>query len=293
MTFRSPRHSPSLAAVRLTSTAGLPLLRRVLNANFRLGQAEHAAVLAEAAARSDLPGGARVLALEMLAEWGKPVGARQGDGALAANRAPSATAGRRRPPAQAGRASAFGPRGRPHRGRRSPPRPSASRTRAPTWRRSPPIANCPIKPGAEALKALDQLADPRRIEAAQRALLLPGHRSRTEALRVLAKVDPAAAIQPLRDRLAHGTTAEQQGAIAVLAAMPGDAARRELAHWLDRLIAGQRSRRDPARPDRSRPRTHRDRLSAESSSNTSRPSPRTTRWPRIAKSCPAATPSAG
>ena len=97
----------------------------------------------------------------------------------------------------------------------------------------------PDKVRAEALKALDQLADPRRIEAAQRALLLPGSRSRTEALRVLAKVDPAAAIAPLRDRLAHGATAEQQGAIAVLAAMPGDAARDELSHWLDRLIAGR------------------------------------------------------
>jgi quinoprotein glucose dehydrogenase len=90
-----------------------------------------------------------------------------------------------------------------------------------------------------ALTALDRLADPRRIEAAQQALLLPGHRSRTEALRVLAKVDPAAAIQPLRDRLVHGTTAEQQGAIAVLAAMPGDTPRLELAQWIDRLIAGR------------------------------------------------------
>ena len=43
----------------------------------------------------------------------------------------------------------------------------------------------------------------------------------------------------MRDRLEHGATAEQQGAIAVLAAMPGDAARGELSHWLDRLIAGR------------------------------------------------------
>ena len=56
---------------------------------------------------------------------------------------------------------------------------------------------------------------------------------------MLAKVDPAAAIAPLRDRLAHGATAEQQGAVAVLAAMPGEAARNELSHWLDRLIAGR------------------------------------------------------
>ncbi len=63
-----------LAGVRLTSSATLPLLRRALNANFRLGQAENAAVLAESAARSDLPAGARVLALEMLAMWAQPSG---------------------------------------------------------------------------------------------------------------------------------------------------------------------------------------------------------------------------
>jgi quinoprotein glucose dehydrogenase len=56
---------------------------------------------------------------------------------------------------------------------------------------------------------------------------------------VLAKVDPAAAIKPLRERLAHGSIAEQQGAFTVLSAIPGDAARRELSQWLDRLIAGR------------------------------------------------------
>ena len=64
----------NLAAVPLSATASLPLLRRVLNANFRLGQAGHAARLAESAARSDLPVGARLLALEMLSEWDRPSG---------------------------------------------------------------------------------------------------------------------------------------------------------------------------------------------------------------------------
>ena len=51
---------PALAAVRFGSGASLPLLRRVLNANFRLGGAEHAAVLAGTAFRADLPDAARV-----------------------------------------------------------------------------------------------------------------------------------------------------------------------------------------------------------------------------------------
>ena len=228
----------SLAAVRLSSTAELPLLRRVLNANFRLGRAEHAIVLAEAAARSDLPSGARVLALEMLAEWGKPSGRDKVMGLWRpiAPRSPLLAADALRPKLTALLRSA----------------PAAIRTAAAITTAALFIKEAAIDLAAitadrevpdltrtAALTALDQLADPRRIEAAQQALLLPGHHSRTEALRVLAKVDPTAAIQPLRDRLANGTTAEQQGAIAVLAAMPGDAPRHELANWLDRLIAGR------------------------------------------------------
>ncbi|HEY1784493.1 MAG TPA: glucose dehydrogenase, partial [Pirellulales bacterium] len=228
----------NLAAVRLSSTAGLPLLRRVLNANFRLGRAEHAVVLADAVARADLPGGARTLALEMLAEWGRPSGRDKVLGLWRpiAPRLPSPAVDALRPKLTALLRSA----------------PAAIRTAAGNT-----IAALAIKEAGSdlaaiaadrevpdltrtaALTALDRLADPRRIEAAQQALLLPGHRSRTEALRVLAKVDPAAAIQPLRDRLVHGTTAEQQGAIAVLAAMPGDTPRLELAQWIDRLIAGR------------------------------------------------------
>ena len=56
---------------------------------------------------------------------------------------------------------------------------------------------------------------------------------------MLAKVDPAAAIAPLQDRLEHGSVAERKGAIAILAAMPGERARQLLAGWLDRLIAGK------------------------------------------------------
>ena len=228
----------SLAAVRLDATAGLPLARRVLNANFRIGQEEHATRLAELAARSDLPGGARTLALEMLAEWGKPSGRDKVMG-LWRPIAPR--------PAQLA-ADALSPRLATL--LRSTP--AAVRTAAVIATAALAIKEAGTDMAAivgdrelsdqtrtEALKALDTLADPRRIDAAQRALLLPGNRSRTEALRVLAKVDPIAAIRPLRDRLAHGTTAEQQGAIAVLAVMPGDAARRELALWLDRLVAGQ------------------------------------------------------
>ncbi len=48
------------------------LLRRVLNANFRLGKAEHAAALAMYAGRDDAPEHLRVEAIAMLGDWQKP-----------------------------------------------------------------------------------------------------------------------------------------------------------------------------------------------------------------------------
>ncbi|MFI5454132.1 MAG: PVC-type heme-binding CxxCH protein [Isosphaerales bacterium] len=229
---------PALAAIPLSSSMSLPLLRRILNANFRLGQAEHAAALVAAAERPDLPDAARVVALGMLAKWAKPPGRDQVVGLWRPIQPRS-----NRPAAVALGAKVA----------------ALFSSAPPTVRTAAVLATAaleikgagvrlaalagdreqPDRTRAEALKALDVLNDPGRVEAARRALILPGSKSRIEALRVLAKVDPAAAIAPLQDQLAHGSTAERQGAIAVLAAMPGDAACHELLGWLDRLIAGQ------------------------------------------------------
>ncbi len=228
----------SLARLRLTSTANLPLNRRVLNANFRLGGPEHAAAVAEAAARSDLPEAARVMALEMLGEWASPSGRDRVVGLWRpiAPRSGKPAADALRPRLTALVATA----------------PEAVMTAAVAAiaktgvkEAGAPLAALaadgkkPDKTRAEALKTLDLLADPRCGETARRALLLPGDRSRTEAMRLLAKADPTAAIAHLRDRLAHGATGEQQGALAVLGAMPGQAPCRELSRWLDRLLVGQ------------------------------------------------------
>jgi quinoprotein glucose dehydrogenase len=229
---------PELAAVRLGSSPSLPLARRVLNANFRLGGGEHAAALAEAGARSDLPQAARVLALEMLADWTSPSGR---DKVL----------GLWRPIlARPGQIAADSVR----------PRIAELVRSAPANIKSAAVLTAVglgIKEAGEsiaalvadkeqsdrtralALKGLDELGDSRRVSAAQAALLLPGSRSRTEALRVLAKVDPAKAIAPVQDRLENGSPTERQGAIAILAAMPGDVPRETLLSWVDRLIAGK------------------------------------------------------
>lgn len=67
-----PEALPQLAAIIARPSTNDPLLRRVLNANFRLGGAEHAKALAEFAARSDAPENMRKEALAMLSAWKTP-----------------------------------------------------------------------------------------------------------------------------------------------------------------------------------------------------------------------------
>lgn len=62
----------ALAAVELHPQDDNALVRRVLNARFRLGTPEAAASLVAYAARADHPADMRVEALKMLAEWAKP-----------------------------------------------------------------------------------------------------------------------------------------------------------------------------------------------------------------------------
>ena len=63
---------PKLAAMVSRSSKDDPLLRRVLNANFRLGGADNAAAVANFAAKSDAPDNMRLEALAMLKSWEKP-----------------------------------------------------------------------------------------------------------------------------------------------------------------------------------------------------------------------------
>jgi quinoprotein glucose dehydrogenase len=229
---------PALAALPIESKTPLPLLRRVLNANLHLGGSDQAASVAVTAGRSDLPASVRIQALEMLGGWAKPSGR-------------DAVMGLWRPIA---------------------PRPSAPATEALRSRMETILSNSPDSVRAAAtmaaaalgmkeagdslvalttnrdqsdrtrsaaLKALDQLGDPRRVETARRAAAMTGSRTRTEALRILATADPESAIPLVQDWIDHGPTAERQGALATLAGMKGDATRRALLTRLDQLIAGK------------------------------------------------------
>jgi quinoprotein glucose dehydrogenase len=227
---------PQLAALPVDGKMSMPLLRRVLSANFRLGEQGHAERVVAAASLSSVPRDARVQALQMLAEWAKPAGRDRIMG-LWRPISPRST----RPASTALRAKLA----------------EILKTSSESVRTKAALAAAALgieeagpdlfalaidadqtdRARAAALSALDQLGNPRRLEAAQRAVALRGSRTRTEGLRILAKLQPDLAIAPLQDRLERGTTAERQGAVAILADIGGDAAHKLLVTWLDRLIA--------------------------------------------------------
>ena len=63
---------PQLASLISRGSTSDPLLRRVLNANYRLGTPENALALAQFAASAEAPEAMRLEALQMLANWEKP-----------------------------------------------------------------------------------------------------------------------------------------------------------------------------------------------------------------------------
>ena len=116
-----PSATARLASLPVSASVALPLLRRILVARTQLGRAEDAAGLAAIAARSELPAAGRALALELLASWAAPQGARPDCGAVAADSGPARAAGNRSDRSHASRAFGLGNRqgadGRDSRGR--------------------------------------------------------------------------------------------------------------------------------------------------------------------------------
>ncbi len=227
-----------LAALPIASGTPLPLLRRVLNANLKLGGPAQAAMVSETAGRSDLPYGVRVQALEMLGSWAKPSGR-------------DAVMGLWRPiaPRSAGPAAdALRPRlaailsGSPDSVRAAAALAAASLGIKDVGGVLIALAtdrDQTDRTRSAALKALDQLGDPHRVDAARRAGALTGTATRNAALQILAKADPEAAIPIVQERIDRGAMAERQGAIAALGSMQGQAAGEALLRRVEQLIAGK------------------------------------------------------
>lgn len=223
-----------LANLRVSAGSSEPLLRRVLNANFRMGEPRNASTLAELAARTDMPVPIRVEALQVLAAWAKPPGLDRVVGlwrpvpprpvgpAVEAIRPVLAKLVREAPdPVSLAALRAIGP--------------LPIRETGPLL--STLILDASRKPGprAEALRALDRLHDDGLGAAVSRALKDRDPSLRVEARRLLAKLDPREAIPILELALEQGGVAERRGALAALGDMTGPAADRTLSRWLDRV----------------------------------------------------------
>ena len=209
-----PSELPKLAALierRIESTV---TMRRVLNANYRLGTAKHAVSLAQFAARGDASSALRLEALELLAAWESPSPRDRILGMwrpLPRRDIASAQ--------QAVRHSLAGMLSGSEEVRRKALQVAAqlkikevNDVLAATFIDLPQAASA----RAEALAALASLEDPRVLAFAKRALVADKTELRIAGRTALVEVDPAAALSSLRLAATKGSIVEQQHAIGLL-----------------------------------------------------------------------------
>ncbi len=230
---------PRLASFPVQETTPQPILRRVVNANVRLGGAEQAQNLATLAAREDVPEAIRVEAIQALADWKEPSGRdrvmglwrpiapRSADPAAEAA-LPVLTVLLKTAPDRVRRAAAQAAER------------LGIRATAPALIGLVEDREQPAETRIESLKALERIGDEnltglvRKVAADAESGPL-----RIEALRILADRQPGEAVPTLEIILRNGTTAERQGAFATLGGLKNARADRVLSQWLDRLLAGE------------------------------------------------------
>src|SRR5262249_33654759 len=229
------------AMSQLAALAGAPglteaTLHRVVNANFRLGQADEARSVAAMAATTGFPESVRVDAVSALGEWGAPSGRDRvlgswrplpkRDGLVASDAFRSKLAG------------IF----------RGSDKVSLTATRVaakldvkevgPVLRQL--LADREQSPRArvEALEAVVRLNDPKVPEAMELALEDSQAEVRVVGRRVLARLQPEAALTELATVLDSGELIEQQAALALLGEIKGSGSAALLVQWLDKALQG-------------------------------------------------------
>lgn len=227
---------PALA--KLITQLGLsdPLLRRVLNANFRLGTAEHARAVALVAANPGVEETLRLEAVNELLDWNtpaeldrvtneyRPLESRKVD--IAAVVRPSL-------------ASMFA-------GSRKVRESAAKLAGQYGIKDVEPflveIVKDAVNVGSErvaALNALESLKSPQLKSIVDASLKDADSQVRAEARRLLVGIDPGRAVKLLAETKDGDSVAEQQAAIAVLASVKREDADQVLADWLSRLVRHQ------------------------------------------------------
>ncbi len=215
-----------------------PLLRRVINAHFRLGGATNAAALLNFALNSTTPSVVRAEAVTVLADWAKPSGRDNVTGLW-----------------------------RPLDKRSSSIATKAMKQNIDALLQNPSTTvklaaikaatKLGIKEGAnaayalladdkqrgdvrtEALRALSSLKAATLADAVKIALVAKDEGLRNEATKIQARLKPGDATASLRATLDKGTVGEKQSAFATLATVPGSAADEVFSQWIDKLMAKQ------------------------------------------------------
>ena len=232
-----PEAWPDLAALNAVSSSDDALLRRVLNANFRLGQPSHAEHLAAFAAQSDIPADMRVEALDMLSAWEQPSNRDRVLGMWrpleVRSRDVAASALTRHFAAILAGGNAVKVKGTQ----------VASQLGLPAA--GPALLSLfddheqSAKVRAEAIQGLAWLRVAETSIIVRRALSDDEPVVRAAARTAIAKLNPSAAIAPLQAALSAEATIERQEAAAALATIDSEAALEVLASALEKLIAGQ------------------------------------------------------
>ncbi len=211
-----------------------PLLRRVLAANYRLGQQENAALLAAFAARSDMPADMRIESLRMLADWQKPSSR---DRVLGMWRPIAERSSQ--PASQAVRAELAGLVSAP-----APVRREALQVAAklgitevvPVLLELYADRSQTGSARAEALTALESLRYGKLEDVARSALDADQPELRAASRDVLAHVNPQAALSLLREATTGASVIERQRALATLADMKTGEADTLLADAMQKLL---------------------------------------------------------
>lgn len=232
-----PEAAPELAALVGRNTQNESLLRRVLNANFRLGQPENAAAVARLAANNLAPKAMRLEALKMLQDWDKPS---PKDRVLnfwrpLPERDPQIAAA-------AIRTELPGIFSGPVMVREYGARVAAKygiTEAAPLLRELLNDASQESAVRAAALEALAAFKDKDLRGVAETAIGDRDAALRAAGRHVLAQIDAKAALPLLETAIYDGELPERQGALADLAPMKGDEVEAILAQAMDNLLAGR------------------------------------------------------
>jgi quinoprotein glucose dehydrogenase len=240
------RKQPPVAAK--TSTTGetvdhvSALLRRILNANFRLGLGENAARLAAMATNTQVPEPVRTEALAALASWQQPSGRDRVTGLWRPLE--------RRDPKIAGRA--LEPKlsellASPSSAVKIASTKAAAQLGIQTAGASALAIlrddKQPANVRVEALRSLALTRDARLPEGVKIGLIDADEVLRNEATSIRAQLQPDEAVAQLRSVLDSGSLGEKQNALATLGALTNSVAADELLlQWMERLLAGEVAR---------------------------------------------------